>query len=141
MSLPENTEEELKEIKQQIQQLTKKLENITLSLTTKIETQKENQSQHKNFSEDITELIVPLANPERIKILKELSENGKYFTELMKETNLSHSPLTFHLNILEKAGYIKQEFTRGRYIITPLGETALHILAELYTAAKKERGK
>jgi DNA-binding HxlR family transcriptional regulator len=141
MKFQETTEKELQQIKQQIQQLTKKLEDITVSLATKTETTKEHQTQHEIFSGDLTELIVPLANIERIKILKELSENGKYFTELMKETNLSHSPLTFHLNILERAGYIKQEFTRGRYIITPLGKTALQMLIQLYTEAKKERGK
>lgn len=77
-------------------------------------------------------LVVPLAHIDRVKILKALVESGKYFTELLEKTGLSHSPLYFHLNILQKANYVKQEYARGRYLVTPLGVKALEFLVLLH---------
>jgi len=89
--------------------------------------------------EKAADLIRPLAHAERVRILKKLRENGKYFTELMDKTGLSQSPLTFHLSMLEKAGYVDQEFARGRYLITTLGTEALRLIVHLYNFGEGRR--
>ena len=84
--------------------------------------------------EGVPAAVSPLAHMERIKILRALREGGKYFTELMNETGLSHSPLRFHLNVLIQGRYASQEYSRGRYLITRLGLEGLRhgaILASL----------
>lgn len=89
--------------------------------------------------EKAADLIRPLAHAERVRILKKLRENGKYFTEIMDKTSLSQSPLTFHLSMLEKAGYVDQEFVRGRYLITTLGTEALKLTVHLYNSSEGRR--
>ena len=86
----------------------------------------------------IADLFSPLGHMERIKILKSLMTGGKYFTELMNETGLSHSPVYFHLNVLQKASYVNQEFARGRYLITAVGEEAMSFAVRLYGISKVE---
>ena len=78
--------------------------------------------------DEIAKLLACLSNPERIKILQELSKNAKYFTDLLKPTKITHSPLRFHLRLLLNAGYIMQERKRGKYLITTKGEQALHAI-------------
>lgn len=88
--------------------------------------------------EQVVGLVVPFTHVDRIKILKELArENGKYFTEFLSEIGLSHSPLYFHLNILQKAGYVQQEYPRGRYLITELGARVLQVIAQLPGLSEK----
>ena len=87
--------------------------------------------------EKIADLCSPMGHVERVKILKSLMTGGKYFTELMNETGLSHSPLYFHLNVLQKAEYVSQEFARGRYLISPLGKEAMNSIVRLYRISKE----
>ncbi len=90
-------------------------------------------------AERIAQLFSSLAHVERVKILKTLYGGGKYFTELMNETGLSHSPLYFHLNVLQKDRYVNQEFARGRYLITSLGSEALRVAFRLFFVSQGER--
>lgn len=73
-----------------------------------------------------------LASKERLYILKLLFREGKYFTELEEHTGLNPSPLTFHLSKLIENGFIFQEKTRGRYLITTKGRIALMLLGYLH---------
>ncbi|MHA1594270.1 MAG: ArsR/SmtB family transcription factor [Candidatus Baldrarchaeia archaeon] len=81
-----------------------------------------------------------LASRERLEILKLLANGGLYFGELMELTGLNPSPLSFHLSKLAEAGFIKQERSRGRYIITSKGMIALALLAFLYKTSPEEVG-
>ncbi len=132
---------ELEEIKSKIEELAEKIEKIPSRMPDKeVEgVLTEEQEEKLNFSKlqekEVVELVVPLAHAERVKILKNLAGRGKYFTELLSELGMSHSPLYFHLNILQKAGYVNQEYARGRYLITELGLRALKFLAQLYDSS------
>jgi len=79
-------------------------------------------------ADEAAKLLACLSNPERIKILRELLKSKKYFTDLLKSTGITHSPLRFHLKILLNAGYITQERKRGKYLITKNGERALRMV-------------
>lgn len=133
MSDIELIKRELNRIKLDVEQLNKRIESLK-----ELESVKEMKASAKDLKigdvpeERIADLISPLANAERVKILKRLLENGRYFTELMNETGLSHSPLYFHLNVLQKSGYVNQEFARGRYLISTLGSEALRTAVRLY---------
>ncbi len=81
--------------------------------------------------ENASEILKPLANNERLKILQALYSGGKYFTDLVEVTGLEHSPLRFHLSSLMDAGYAEQERYRGRYLITVQGKIALRLVGFL----------
>ena len=81
--------------------------------------------------EKASEVLKPLANNERLKILQALYTGGKYFTDLVEVTGLEHSPLRFHLSSLIDAGYAEQERYRGRYLITVQGKIALRLVGFL----------
>lgn len=83
-------------------------------------------------SEKASELLKPLANAERLKILQALYSGGKYFTDMVELTGLEHSPLRFHLSSLIDAGYAEQERYRGRYLITVYGKIALRLVGFLF---------
>lgn len=81
--------------------------------------------------EKASEILKPLANSERLKILKALYTEGKYFTDLVELTGLEHSPLRFHLSSLIDSGYAEQERYRGRYLIALHGKIALRLVGFL----------
>lgn len=125
--------EELDDIRMRLDRLYKRIDSLDGAGIIKTEFVNDMVSAIERMSEEkAADLIRPLAHAERVRILKKLRVNGKYFTELMEKTGLSQSPLTFHLSILEKAGYVSQEFSRGRYLITALGVEALRFVAHLY---------
>ena len=88
---------------------------------------------------DIENDLKILASKERLYILKLLFREGKYFTELEEYTGLNPSPLTFHLSKLMEAGFISQEKTRGRYLITTKGRVALMLLGYLHQFMRRIR--
>lgn len=99
-------------------------------------------SEQKDFTQytefdpvQASEILKPLANSERLKILQGLYTEGKYFTDLVELTGLEHSPLRFHLSSLIESGYAEQERYRGRYLITVHGKIALRLVGFLF--AKK----
>jgi len=125
--------EELDDIRTRLDKLSKRIDSLDEARSVKEEFVDDIDSAIDGMSEEkAADLIRPLAHAERVRILKKLRENGKYFTELMDKTGLSQSPLTFHLSILEKGGYVHQEFARGRYLITTLGTEALKFAVHLY---------
>jgi DNA-binding transcriptional ArsR family regulator len=95
--------------------------------------QKEDYEEYTDFNPgEAAELLKPLANSERLKILQALYADGKYFTDMVELTGLEHSPLRFHLSSLMDAGYAEQERYRGRYLITVYGKIALRLVGFLH---------
>ncbi len=80
----------------------------------------------------VSDSIVVLANPDRIKILKLLYYGDRYFSELEEELGLGPSSLRHHLSKLMEGRLITQERMRGKYSITNRGIAALVLLAYLY---------
>jgi len=130
---------EIERVREELEQLYRRIDSIARMLHSGDASLPEGPEVEDLPEEKIAELFSPLAHVERVKILKVLSDGGKYFTELMDETGLSHSPLYFHLNVLQKSWYVTQEFTRGRYLITPLGSEALKAACRLYKISETRR--
>ncbi len=104
---------------------------ITADVRKLVTVQKEFAEYVEFDPEKASEVLKPLANNERLKILQALYTGGKYFTDLVEVTGLEHSPLRFHLSSLIDAGYAEQERYRGRYLITVQGKIALRLVGFL----------
>ncbi|MBU7031621.1 MAG: winged helix-turn-helix transcriptional regulator [Theionarchaea archaeon] len=117
-------------------ELTEPLSEITAEVRKILSEQKIDFTEYIEFDpEKASNILKPLANAERLKLLQGLYEEGKYFTDLVEITGLEHSPLRFHLSSLMEAGYAEQERSRGRYLITVYGKIALRLVGFLF--AKK----
>ena len=81
---------------------------------------------------EVSDALVTLANPDRIKILQSLYERDRYFSELEENLRLGPSSLRHHLSKLMNGGLITQERSRGKYSITNKGIAALILLSYLY---------
>jgi DNA-binding transcriptional ArsR family regulator len=139
MSDLESAKNGIEQIRKELEQLSQKIEYIAKASSLGTEATSIESMKIEDLSEErVAELFSSLAHVERVKILKTLYGGGKYFTELMNKTGLSHSPLYFHLTVLQKGRYVIQEFTRGRYLITPLGSEALKVASHLCKIIKKE---
>ena len=82
-------------------------------------------------NEEECNLLSPLANEIRLKILKILSKGGRYYTQLEREIGLKGGHFHFHLDKLIEARYVIQEEEKGPYLITTNGLKALKFLYEL----------
>ncbi|WP_094228764.1 winged helix-turn-helix domain-containing protein [Methanolobus psychrotolerans] len=86
-----------------------------------------------SMSDDIvTEICEPLANKQRLAILKSLNSDTKSFSELSKITGLRGGNLLFHIQKLLDTEMIIQITERGDYVITKKGHLTLKGMAELY---------
>ena len=89
---------------------------------------------------EVSDAIVVLANPDRIKLLQLLYENDRYFSELEEKLRLGPSSLRHHLSKLLSGNLISQERSRGKYSITKRGIAALILIAYLYEKILKKLG-
>ncbi|MFX0093367.1 MAG: winged helix-turn-helix domain-containing protein [Candidatus Hodarchaeota archaeon] len=80
---------------------------------------------------EVCDLLKPLANESRLKILKELGKGSKNYATIERRVGIKGGHLQFHLNILLKAKYISKEKTYGNYLITRWGLKALRLSFEL----------
>lgn len=85
----------------------------------------------------VEELLEPLANPQRLQILKALSSQAASFTALSRLTGLRGGNLLFHLQKLQASGMIIQGRDRGDYSITEEGFRLLRGISELYHGLKR----
>lgn len=116
------------------EEATREAAEITKDVRRVLAEQKENFTEYTVFDpETASQMLKPLANAERLKILQALYTEGKYFTDMVDLTGLEHSPLRFHLSSLIDAGYAEQERYRGRYLITIYGKIALRLVGFLVT--------
>jgi len=74
----------------------------------------------------------PLANKQRLLMLRKLSTGTKSFSELSRITGLRGGNLLFHLQKLTDCNMVSQKSERGDYFLTARGHTTLQGLAELY---------
>lgn len=75
--------------------------------------------------EHAEEVLGPLANAWRIRVLRVLRSGERSLTDLGRSVSLRTGHLQFHLRALMDAGYVKADRRRHMYIITPRGRTAL----------------
>lgn len=86
----------------------------------------------------VSEVCEPVANRQRLLMLKALSGESKTFSELSKLTGLRGGNLLFHLQKLLETGMILQRSERGDYIITRKGYSTLQGLFRIYSEIEKE---
>ncbi|MEZ5336473.1 MAG: winged helix-turn-helix domain-containing protein [Methanolobus sp.] len=85
------------------------------------------------LSDDIvTDVCEPLANKQRLSILKSLNSGTASFSELSRLTGLRGGNLLFHIQKLLDTGMIIQRNERGDYMITKKGHVTLKGMAELH---------
>jgi DNA-binding transcriptional ArsR family regulator len=80
----------------------------------------------------VSEVCEPIANRQRLLMLKALSGESKTFSELSKLTGLRGGNLLFHLQKLLDTGMVLQRNERGDYIITRKGYSTLQGLSRIY---------
>lgn len=82
----------------------------------------------------VSEVCEPVANRQRLLMLKALSGENKTFSELSKLTGLRGGNLLFHLQKLLDTGMVLQRSERGGdYIITRKGYSTLQGLSRIYS--------
>jgi DNA-binding HxlR family transcriptional regulator len=84
--------------------------------------------------EELCELLAPLSNAIRLRILKGLALGSMYYSQLEKKIGVKAGHLLHHLKSLISAEYIIKEKQNGsfsQYSITPKGLKALRFLNEL----------
>jgi DNA-binding transcriptional ArsR family regulator len=86
----------------------------------------------------VSEVCEPVANRQRIIMLKALSVESKTFSELSKLTGLRGGNLLFHLQKLLDACMVFQENERGDYLITRKGYVTLQGLSSIYYEIEDE---
>jgi len=79
----------------------------------------------------VRELVDPVANTQRLQILRALATRTRTFSELSRMTGLRGGNLLFHIKKLVDAGMILQRHERGDYIVTQKGFRTVNALSEL----------
>ncbi|MFB0560345.1 MAG: winged helix-turn-helix domain-containing protein [Candidatus Lokiarchaeia archaeon] len=90
--------------------------------------------------EEICELLAPLSNVTRLRILKSLGKGGRNYAQLERQIGIKGGHLQFHLNNLIQADYVTQEKPQGKYLITMKGLKALRFSYGLKELVGENRG-
>ena len=99
----------------------KYLEELTLN---------DQQSEFEEVNEKLlNNLLTPLSNVVRLKILKNLSKGGKFYSQLEEATGIKAGHLLFHIEKLKEVKYVSQE--NKKYLITLKGRKALNLISGL----------
>lgn len=80
----------------------------------------------------VTDICEPLANRQRLLILRSLNSDSMSFSEISKITGLRGGNLLFHIQKLLDTNMVLQKAERGDYVITKKGHLTLKGMAELY---------
>jgi DNA-binding transcriptional ArsR family regulator len=79
----------------------------------------------------VTQILEPMANRQRLQIMKALAGATNTFSGLSQLTGMRGGNLLFHLSKLLEQGMILQRSERGDYMITEKGYKAIKWVAEL----------
>ena len=77
-----------------------------------------------------------LAEPIRLEIIESLSSGEKCVCDLMQETDLAQSKISFHLKVLKDSGLITDRQS-GRWVYYKLDLEALQLLQDWIADLKK----
>ena len=78
-------------------------------------------------NQEAIDLLKALAEPIRLEIIESLSTGEKCVCDLMQETGLAQSKISFHLKVLKEAGVITDRQS-GRWVYYKLDIRALKSL-------------
>ncbi len=82
----------------------------------------------------VNDICEPLANKQRLLMLRSLVLDSRSFTDLSKLTGLRGGNLLFHIQKLMDKGMILQRNERGDYIITSRGYSVFKGITEIYSS-------
>ncbi|MGL6298783.1 MAG: winged helix-turn-helix domain-containing protein [Methanobacteriaceae archaeon] len=84
-----------------------------------------------DFNEEYVfkEILEPLANVKRLKILKALANSPQTFSMMSEKTNLRGGSLIFHIQKLQENGLIIQKTEHGEYLLTKKGLNSLQLIS------------
>ncbi len=101
----------------------KKLRREKRAFQTIVLVEKTENKDNKELNIDrlVEEVLEPLANSARLKILISTFEGRKSFSKIAQITGLKGGHLLFHIKKLLDAGLVVQENNKGDYIITQKG--------------------
>jgi predicted transcriptional regulator len=92
----------------------------------------------ENISDDIvSQICEPLANRQRLLILRLVNSSTRSFSDISKGTGLRGGNLLFHIQKLLDTDMIVQRSERGDYMITRKGHMTLKGMAELFEKLSK----
>ncbi|MDR3668506.1 MAG: winged helix-turn-helix domain-containing protein, partial [Ignavibacteriaceae bacterium] len=86
----------------------------------------------------VSEICEPVANRQRLLMLKTLLEGSKNFSELSRLTGLRGGNLLFHLQKLLETGMVLQRCEHGDYIITRKGYSTLKGLSKIFSEIEQD---
>jgi DNA-binding transcriptional ArsR family regulator len=86
----------------------------------------------------VSEICEPVANRQRLLMLKALLEGSKNFSELSRLTGLRGGNLLFHLQKLLETGMVLQRCEHGDYIITRKGYSTLKGLSRIFSEIEQD---
>ncbi|WP_292484990.1 winged helix-turn-helix domain-containing protein [Methanohalobium sp.] len=111
---------------------------VNLMRSLKIYEKEDDKEKIQNLpvEEVVKDVCDPIANKQRLTILKSIATDTKSFTQLSKLTGLNGGNLLFHLDKLLNTGMIQQISERGDYIITGKGYAALKGISNVYSQIK-----
>jgi DNA-binding transcriptional ArsR family regulator len=89
--------------------------------------------------ERVAQIVAPLGNEERLRILEYLKSGGKTFNDIETFTGKTGSSLTHHLNPLLDAGYLVKGEVRGTYYVTVEGRLAYRLAQWLTHRVEQQR--
>ena len=78
-------------------------------------------------NQEAIDLLKALAEPIRLEIIESLSTGEKCVCDLMQETDLAQSKISFHLKVLKEAGVITDRQS-GRWVYYQLDTRTLKSL-------------
>jgi DNA-binding transcriptional ArsR family regulator len=81
-------------------------------------------------------ILEPIANRQRLQILKAVSVEARTFSHLAEVTGLRGGNLLFHIQKLADSGIIIQRHERGDYMITEKGYRVLKGVSDVYQTLK-----
>jgi DNA-binding transcriptional ArsR family regulator len=76
--------------------------------------------------------LEPIANKQRLQMLKALSIEPRTFSSLSSLTHLTGGNLLFHVQKLVDAGLVTRSHDRGDYVITEKGMGVLTAISGVY---------
>lgn len=82
--------------------------------------------------DDLSDMIGPLANPIRIRILRLLQIEDDGLSDLGRSLGMQKGHLQFHLRSLTSSGYVTYDDKSHLYSLSPRGRKALDGLATMY---------
>ena len=133
----------MEDLKSQLEELKKRLEvleesidpvdELMLSIKARLKRRLESGSLPEVEEEKAAKTLKALANPDRIRILKMLSEGPMGFKEIKEPLGVESPTVSHHLKLLVKTGMVQKG---EKYEISPNGRLFLRLL-EIITALEE----